>query len=109
MASCEERELEIMVANVGGRLYAAQNRCGHMNMPLARGTLEGPIVTCCLHGARFDITTGQVVSPAPERLMTIKGRDESPPVPQPKTRRLAVYPVKVDGGAVWVEAPERTV
>ena len=107
MASCEDGKLEVMVANVAGTLHATNNRCGHMNMPLAQGTLEGQVVTCCLHGARFDVTTGQVVEPAPERVMTIKG-EEPRPVPQPRTVPLPVFPVKVEAGSIWVEVPSGT-
>jgi nitrite reductase/ring-hydroxylating ferredoxin subunit len=107
MTGYEEGELEVMVANVAGRLYATANRCGHMNMPLAQGTLEGQVVTCCLHGARFDVATGRVVQPAPERIMTVKG-DQPRQVPQPKTRPLQVYHVKVEAGEVWVQEPART-
>jgi nitrite reductase/ring-hydroxylating ferredoxin subunit len=50
---------DILLANVSGRIYATSNRCGHQNAPLHRGTLEGMIVTCPLHGAQFDVTTGK--------------------------------------------------
>lgn len=48
----------ILLSNVGGKIYATQNDCGHQRASLARGTLEGNIVTCPLHGAKFDVTTG---------------------------------------------------
>jgi nitrite reductase/ring-hydroxylating ferredoxin subunit len=33
-------------------------RCSHTNAPLSLGTLDGKVVTCLLHGARFDTMTG---------------------------------------------------
>lgn len=51
----------ILLSNVGGKIYATQNDCGHQRASLARGTLEGDIVTCALHGAKFDVTTGKNV------------------------------------------------
>lgn len=48
----------ILLSNVGGKIYATQNDCGHQRASLARGTLEGNVVTCPLHGAKFDVTTG---------------------------------------------------
>jgi nitrite reductase/ring-hydroxylating ferredoxin subunit len=51
----------ILLSNVGGKIYATQNDCGHQRASLARGTLEGKIVTCPLHGAKFDVTTGENV------------------------------------------------
>jgi nitrite reductase/ring-hydroxylating ferredoxin subunit len=50
---------DILLANVGGMIYAVSNRCGHQNAPLHKGNLEGSVVTCPLHAAQFDVTTGR--------------------------------------------------
>ena len=52
----------ILLSNVGGEIYATQNDCGHQRASLAKGKLEGSIVTCPLHGATFDVTTGRNIS-----------------------------------------------
>jgi nitrite reductase/ring-hydroxylating ferredoxin subunit len=52
----------ILLSNVGGEIYATQNDCGHQRASLAKGKLEGSIVTCPLHGATFDVTTGRNVA-----------------------------------------------
>jgi nitrite reductase/ring-hydroxylating ferredoxin subunit len=52
----------VLLSNVGGVIYATQNECGHQRASLARGTLEGSVVTCPLHGAKFDVTTGANVA-----------------------------------------------
>ncbi|MGH9877699.1 MAG: Rieske (2Fe-2S) protein [Nitrososphaerales archaeon] len=52
---------EILIANPNGRVYALCDRCSHMNAPLSMGTLNGKVVTCAMHGARFDVTTGKKV------------------------------------------------
>jgi nitrite reductase/ring-hydroxylating ferredoxin subunit len=52
---------EILLANVGGTIYAMDDRCGHMNASLAMGVLDGTIVECELHHARFDVTSGKKV------------------------------------------------
>jgi len=57
-----------------------------MNGPLCRGRVSGFVVTCPLHGSRFDVRTGQVVG-APARI----------PVHS--------YPVAVQGGRIWAELP----
>src|SRR5436305_5321128 len=48
-----------MIANVGGKFYAVSDRCGHSNAYLSKGVLTRNIVTCPLHGAQFDVTTGR--------------------------------------------------
>jgi nitrite reductase/ring-hydroxylating ferredoxin subunit len=53
---------EIVVCNCAGKYYAIQRRCGHMNAPLDLGTLDGKFVTCAMHCAQFDVTTGEALS-----------------------------------------------
>ena len=55
----EIKDKEILLANVDGTIFAVDDRCGHMNASLSLGTLEGKIVDCALHHARFDVTTGK--------------------------------------------------
>ncbi len=67
---------EIVVCNCGGTYYAVQRRCGHMNAALELGTLDGQYLTCAMHCAQFDITTGRALSgPVPADL----GNEIPPP------------------------------
>ena len=53
---------EIVVANLDGKFYAMDDRCGHMNALLSMGNISNEgVVTCPFHGARFDINTGKKV------------------------------------------------
>jgi nitrite reductase/ring-hydroxylating ferredoxin subunit len=68
---------EILVVNTEGKLYAVQNRCPHLNYPLYLGSLKGKILTCGFHYAKFDVSTGKVLSfPAKEPLKTFKIKTE---------------------------------
>jgi nitrite reductase/ring-hydroxylating ferredoxin subunit len=60
MKQIEVEEKEILLANSDGKVYALCDRCSHMNAPLSMGTLNG-MVTCSMHGARFDVTTEKKV------------------------------------------------
>jgi nitrite reductase/ring-hydroxylating ferredoxin subunit len=51
----------VNVSRVGDAFYAFEDRCTHMGCSLARGDLEGAIVTCACHGSQFDVTSGAVV------------------------------------------------
>ena len=62
MKHVEIGEKEILLANSDGKVYALCDRCSHMNAPLSMGTLNGKVVTCSMHGARFDVTTGKKVA-----------------------------------------------
>lgn len=57
----------VVVVNIGGAFYATQSACTHAGGPLDQGILDGKILTCPIHRARFDMTTGQVVGPPARR------------------------------------------
>ena len=62
MKHVEVEGKEIVVSNVGGKYYAMDDRCGHMNALLSMGNLSNDnLVTCPFHGARFDVTNGKKV------------------------------------------------
>lgn len=52
---------DLLLARVGGRYYATDERCPHMGGQLSHGRLDGTIVTCPRHGSQFDIATGSVL------------------------------------------------
>ena len=56
-----------VLANVDGTVYAIRDRCSHEDFPLSEGDLEGSILVCPFHGARFDVTSG-----APRGLPAVK-------------------------------------
>jgi nitrite reductase/ring-hydroxylating ferredoxin subunit len=62
MKHIEVGEKEILLANSEGKVYALCDRCSHTNAPLSMGALNGKVVTCSMHGARFDVTTGKKIA-----------------------------------------------
>lgn len=92
---------DIVVCNYEGKFYAVSRKCGHAAAYLERGTLTGYILTCPLHCAQFDITTGEALSgPVPE---APSSKYPDPAAPGIKTIGLRVYPVKVEGDSINVE------
>ena len=75
---------EIALFNSGGSFYAIDNECTHVGGPLCEGDLEGTTVICPWHGAEFDITTGEVLSP-------------------PAEESVGCYKVTIDGDSVMIE------
>jgi nitrite reductase/ring-hydroxylating ferredoxin subunit len=55
---------EIAIANINGKYYAFDDRCGHSSARLSMGVMNGNVVTCSFHGAQFDCTTGKKVREA---------------------------------------------
>jgi 3-phenylpropionate/trans-cinnamate dioxygenase ferredoxin component len=74
----------IVVGLVDGEPFAMEGRCSHMGQDLSKGAKDGHIVRCKMHGAEFDIRTGDVL-----RNMQAK--------------KLKTYPVTVEGGDIFVE------
>lgn len=100
---------EIMVANVGGKIHAVSDRCGHMSVSLSVGqmTADGEI-ECPLHGSIFDVKSGLLISDQPRKALYRKIKRDIESllddfgIPQIKIKPLKVYPVEVANGAVKI-------
>jgi 3-phenylpropionate/trans-cinnamate dioxygenase ferredoxin subunit len=73
-------DVPVAVFHVDGAYWAIEDVCTHDGGPVAEGTLEGCVVECPRHGARFDIRTGAVVrppayAPVPTYDVRIEGED----------------------------------
>ena len=51
-----------MLFNLDGQYYAIADVCTHDAGQLSGGTVEGDIIVCPRHGARFCIRTGEALS-----------------------------------------------
>ena len=54
-------ERMIAIFRVDGALYALNDQCPHAGASLARGNIDGDIVTCRIHHWRFCIRDGKYV------------------------------------------------
>ncbi|MXW65677.1 MAG: non-heme iron oxygenase ferredoxin subunit [Gemmatimonadales bacterium] len=52
-------DLAIALIRSGGEVYALEDCCSHEEFPLSDGEVEAGEITCLLHGARFDLATGE--------------------------------------------------
>jgi nitrite reductase/ring-hydroxylating ferredoxin subunit len=87
---------EILVVNVDGNYYAVSSVCTHFGGDLSEGVLENNIVTCPNHKARFDVTTGKVISPPVEALG------------HPDIEDLPKYLVKIDNQDILIKIDAAT-
>ncbi|SRR5579875_46664 len=83
MKLVELGEEQVCLANIKDNYYAIGNVCTHEQGPLNEGTLDGYEVECPWHQARFDVRSGEVLSPPAET-----------PVPS--------YEVKVQGNDILI-------
>ena len=80
----DQGEEPIALFNVDGEFHAIQDTCSHEEWSLAEGYLEGDVVVCALHMAKFCVRTGKVCAP-------------------PATEAVKVFPVRVEGNEVFVD------
>ena len=74
----------ICVARVGDEVFAVDDTCSHSEASLSEGEVTGFKIECWLHGAEFDLRTGEALT-------------------LPANISLATYAVKIDGNSVTVE------
>lgn len=66
---------DILLANVDGKIYAVDDICTHEDSSLSLGCLKGELVSCTLHGSRFNVRTGEPMEePATKPLQRYKVR-----------------------------------
>jgi 3-phenylpropionate/trans-cinnamate dioxygenase ferredoxin subunit len=78
---------QVLVVNTNGEFHALQGVCSHEYFELDQGFLTAGTLTCALHLSRFDLENGEPLDP-------------------PAEEPLAVYPVVVEDGRVYIEVPD---
>ncbi len=100
-AACHESELSdrtaycvkigpkhkaVLICRNEGRLYAIEPWCSHASQELQSGTVRNGWILCPAHGARFDLATGEALSP-------------------PAKKNIEIYPLRIRNGIVEVGIP----
>ena len=75
---------QVALFNVGGTFYAINNVCSHAGGSLGEGFVEEDQVECPWHGARFNVKTGDAMTP-------------------PAFEKVASYKVRVNGSDIEIE------
>lgn len=74
----------ILLANVGGSVYAVDDTCTHEDSSLSLGCLREDKVKCTLHGSWFSVITGE-------------------PTEEPADQALNCYHVKIINNEIWLD------
>lgn len=75
---------DIALINHDGEFYAIDDLCSHAEASLAEGEVYDCKVECPLHGAEFDLITGEAVT-------------------LPATKPIKTYPVYIEDGHLYIE------
>ena len=84
MAGVDLKGVHVLIAKIGGEVFAVSGICTHEEADLANGFLIEDRVVCALHLSQFELKTGQVINP-------------------PATAPLRTFNVKIEGGTIFVE------
>jgi nitrite reductase/ring-hydroxylating ferredoxin subunit len=77
-------DVAIALYRAGDVVHAVAGICTHEYVRLSEGLLDGTVIECPVHGARFDVTTGRCLA-------------------RPATEDLATYAVRIEDGWVLVQ------
>ena len=78
---------KILICNTEEGFFAVQDMCTHALIPLWGGFIQGTLISCPLHGAVFDLKTGEVMAP-------------------PAFEDLQTFKLKIEGTSVSVQNPD---
>ncbi len=81
----EKNGQSICVARVGDEVFAIGDVCSHSDASLSEGEITDFKIECWLHGAEFDLRTGEALTP-------------------PAVASVKSFSVSVDGNSVTVDA-----
>ena len=84
--SAEVDGVAMVVVRCGGDLYAVEDRCTHDGESFTGAEVEVCELICPRHGSRFDLRTGDALTP-------------------PAYEPLRTYPVREHDGRIEVEVP----
>jgi 3-phenylpropionate/trans-cinnamate dioxygenase ferredoxin subunit len=73
----------VCLTRVGDEVFAVEDTCTHSEASLSEGEVSGTKIECWLHGAEFDLRTGEALTP-------------------PATSALKTFKVEVNGNQVVV-------
>ncbi|WP_287129269.1 Rieske (2Fe-2S) protein [Candidatus Cyanaurora vandensis] len=88
---------KILLLQHGGQVYAMDNGCPHLKLPLKGGKIQDGALVCPFHRSAFDLKTGNVKawSTFPPLVGSLLGAIST-------EKPLTVYPVRMEGGSIAV-------
>jgi toluene monooxygenase system ferredoxin subunit len=61
----------VLVLRLEDGVFAYEDRCAHLGVPLSEGTLEDGVLTCRAHHYQYDARTGAGINPRDVRLASV--------------------------------------
>jgi nitrite reductase/ring-hydroxylating ferredoxin subunit len=88
----------ILLLNHENKIYAVENSCPHLKLPMAKGKIQDGAIVCPFHRSAFDLCSGDVTNwtPFPPGIGKVMGM-------MSKEKGLSVFPTRIEEGSIWVE------
>ena len=67
----------VLLIRLGADVYAYEDRCAHLGVPLSAGCLADGVLTCSAHHWQYDVRSGAGVNPASARLRPLGVKAEN--------------------------------
>ncbi|MFM5931032.1 MAG: Rieske (2Fe-2S) protein [Novosphingobium sp.] len=74
---------EVLLCNTNDRVFAVENLCSHAEEKLDCGRMRSGWIACPVHGARFNLATGEAMNP-------------------PATQPIQTFAVRITGDTIEV-------
>lgn len=72
----------VLLIRINDQYFAIEDVCTHDGQPLTNGCLDGCVIVCPRHGARFDLVTGEALC-------------------MPATKPIQIFEVEVRGHKIF--------
>jgi 3-phenylpropionate/trans-cinnamate dioxygenase ferredoxin subunit len=79
----EVNGVEVLLCHTQDRVFAVENLCSHAEEKLHCGRMKSGWIACPIHGARFDLATGEPLNP-------------------PANQPIQTYPVRITDDTIEV-------
>lgn len=73
----------VVLIRVGERVFAYEDKCAHLGVPLSEGRMEGNTLICSAHEWSYDVCTGHGINP--------------------RETCLRRYPVKIENDMIFID------
>ncbi len=89
MKGFEVENLDIVVVNTGGQVYALSNICTHAFCYMSYGIIDGDAIICTCHGADYALEDGKSLSTMADK-------------------PLATYEIRINGNDISISIPDQS-
>lgn len=91
-------EQKVLILNHEGEIYALENACPHLKLPMAKGKIANGAITCPWHRSSFNLCSGAVEEwitwpPVVSKAMSLVSAEKA----------IKVFPTRLEDGKILID------